>query len=207
MELREKLMSIQVNLKAPKNLYNSFGKYSYRNAEGICNAVKPYLEKHNVTLTLSDSIECIGERIYLKATATLVDCETKETISASAYAREPETKKGMDDSQITGTASSYARKYALNGLFLLDDVKDADSDEYKKETESVTEEEEFNKKAEKEGKEPATQAQKNCIAAICKKHKVDIAALYSMNSLDEKTLTKSDALKLIGSMKKKFGDD
>lgn len=207
MELREKLMCIQVELKAPKNLYNSFGKYNYRNAESICNAVKPYLKNQKVTLTLSDSIECIGNRIYIRADATLADCDTNETILVSAYAREPETKKGMDDSQITGTASSYARKYALNGLFLLDDVKDADTDEYKKQTENVTDEDEFNKKVEKEGKEPATQAQKNCIATICKNHKVNISSLYSMNSLDENTLTKSDALKLIGSLKRKFGDD
>lgn len=131
MSLKEKLLFIQVNLKAPKNLYNSFGNYNYRNAEGILNAVKPYLDDNKVSLTLSDCMECIGDRIYVKATATLHDCESEESISVTAYAREAGFKKGMDDSQITGTASSYARKYSLNGLFLLDDEKDADSDEYK----------------------------------------------------------------------------
>lgn len=129
----EKLMRIQTEIKAPKNLYNSFGKYNYRNAEGICEAVKPYLKKENVSLVLEDDIVAVGGRVYVKATATLTDNESNETVTASAYAREAEEKKGMDDSQITGTASSYARKYALNGLLLLDDTKDADSDEYKNE--------------------------------------------------------------------------
>ena len=119
-----------MELKAPKNLYNSFGKYKYRNAEGICEAVKPFLKKYNVVLTLQDDVICIGERIYIKATAKLSDCESSEYFTAEALARESAEKKGMDDSQITGTASSYARKYALNGLFLLDDTKDADTDEF-----------------------------------------------------------------------------
>lgn len=130
-------MRIQTQIKAPKNLYNSFGKYHYRNAEGICEAVKPFLENEKVILTLTDSIEQIGDRIYVKATASLTDIETTESIEVSAYARESLEKKGMDDSQITGTASSYARKYALNGLFLLDDTKDADTDEYKNQVEST----------------------------------------------------------------------
>lgn len=126
----EKLMAIQTKIKAPKNLYNSFGKYKYRNAESICEAVKPYLENQKCALTLSDEIVEVGGRVYVKATAILRDIEDGECVSVSAYARESEDKKGMDDSQITGTASSYARKYALNGLFLLDDTKDADSDEH-----------------------------------------------------------------------------
>ena len=146
----KKLMSIQTKIKAPKNLYNSFGKYKYRNAEGICEAVKPYLEEHNCSLTLSDEIVAAGDRVYVKATATLFDNETGEAISVSAMAREAEEKKGMDESQITGTASSYARKYALNGLFLLDDTKDADSDEHHVESEGKkkrAEEEEAHDKA------------------------------------------------------------
>lgn len=131
----QKLMEIQTKIKAPKNLYNSFGKYKYRNAEGICEAVKPYLEEQKCSLTLSDEIIAVCDRVYVKATATLVDTETLESISVSAMAREAEKKTGMDDSQITGTASSYARKYALNGLFLLDDTKDADSDEHHTEVE------------------------------------------------------------------------
>lgn len=134
MGINEKLMRIQTEIKAPKNLYNSFGKYKYRNAEGICEAVKPFLQKENVSLVLVDDIVAVGSRYYIKATAKLLDNESSELVEVSAFARESETKKGMDDSQITGTASSYARKYALNGLFLLDDTKDADSDEYHKQT-------------------------------------------------------------------------
>ena len=134
MGINEKLMRIQTQIKAPKNLYNSFGKYNYRNAESICEAIKPFLEKENVSLILVDDMVAIGNRYYLKATARLLDNENNESIEVSAFAREPEQKKGMDESQITGTASSYARKYALNGLFLLDDTKDADTDEYHNQT-------------------------------------------------------------------------
>lgn len=134
MGINEKLMRIQTEIKAPKNLYNSFGKYKYRNAEGTCEAVKPFLQKENVSLILADDIVAVGSRYYIKATARLLDNESSELVEVSAFARESETKKGMDDSQITGTASSYARKYALNGLFLLDDTKDVDSDEYHNQT-------------------------------------------------------------------------
>jgi len=149
--LSEKLMRIQTEIKAPKNLYNSFGKYKYRNAEGICEAVKPYLQKEKCALTLTDEIIDIGGRVYVKATATFSDTESDATISVSAMAREAAEKKGMDDSQITGTASSYARKYALNGLFLLDDTKDADSDEYKNQTDAKAEQEKDDKKTEEIG--------------------------------------------------------
>lgn len=131
MTLGEKLSKIQYEMKAPKDLYNSFGKYKYRNAEGILEAFKPLEKKYNVFLILQDSVEVIGEKTYLVATATLFDCESEATYSTKAFAREPLEKKGMDDSQVTGAASSYARKYALNGLFLLDDTKDADSNEYR----------------------------------------------------------------------------
>lgn len=135
-EFNEKLKEVQTQIKAPKNLYNTFGKYKYRNAEGILEAVKPYLDKYNLFLVLSDEIVQVGERYYIKATAVLHDGEENKSVSVSAYAREAATKKGMDDSQITGTASSYARKYALNGLFLLDDTKDADTDENRIEREN-----------------------------------------------------------------------
>lgn len=135
MGIYEKLMHIQTEIKAPKNLYNSFGKYKYRNAEGICEAVKPYLAKENASLVLHDDLVNVGDRIYVKATACLIDNESGRTVEATAFAREALSKKGMDDSQITGTASSYARKYALNGLFLLDDTKDADTDENRMERE------------------------------------------------------------------------
>lgn len=130
----EKLTRIQHDLKAPKNLYNSFGKYSYRNAEGILESFKPYGVKYGTTIVVLDDIVLIGDRYYVKAIATMYDCKTGDSISTTAFAREPIDKKGMDDSQITGTASSYARKYALNGLLLLDDTKDADTDEYHNQT-------------------------------------------------------------------------
>ena len=123
-----KLGEVQVKLNAPKSRYNSFGNYNYRSLEDILEAVKPLLIESGLSLWLTDSIELIQDRYYLKATATLTD--GKETIQTSALARESLAKKGMDDSQITGTASSYARKYCLNGLFLIDDVKDADTDEH-----------------------------------------------------------------------------
>lgn len=125
----KELQKIQSELKAPKGQYNSFGKYKYRSCEDILEAVKPILAKYGCCLTLSDSIEQIGERIYLKAKATIKNADG-ETEGVTAFAREPEDKKGMDPSQITGTASSYARKYALNGLFCIDDTKEADTDEY-----------------------------------------------------------------------------
>ena len=137
MSLREKLMHIQEELKAPKNLHNNFGGYNYRNAESIFEALKPLLVKYGATVTITDMIEEIGGRIYVKATASIWDTERKDVanidsipISVEAYAREAETKKGMDDAQVTGATSSYARKYALNGLFLLDDTEDVDSEAY-----------------------------------------------------------------------------
>lgn len=130
----EKLSAIQTKIKAPKNLYNSFGKYNYRNAESILESVKPFLAEYNLYLTVFDEIVMIGDRYYVKATARLADCINGGACEVSAYARETEEKKGMDGSQVTGATSSYARKYALNGLFLLDDTKDADTDEYAKAT-------------------------------------------------------------------------
>ena len=126
MSIIETLSAIQSELKAHKGQFNAFGKYKYRNCEDILEALKPLLAKHKAVVLLRDSIEMVGDRIYVKAIATIAtkDDET----SVSAYARESENKKGMDDSQITGTASSYARKYALNGLFAIDDTKDSDSE-------------------------------------------------------------------------------
>lgn len=130
MSVYEKLMNIQSELKAPKGQRNSFGNYNYRSCEDILEAVKPLLAKHQAALTISDSIELIGTRFYVKATAKLVDVVDGTTIENTAYARESESKKGMDDSQLTGATSSYARKYCLNGLFAIDDTKDADTNEY-----------------------------------------------------------------------------
>ncbi len=122
------LQSIQQSLVAPKGQYNSFGKYSYRSAEDILEALKPILQEHDAVLILQDGIVQIGDRYYVEATATLY--AVGETIGTTAYAREDDSKKGMDGSQVTGAASSYARKYALNGLFMIDDNKDLDTDEY-----------------------------------------------------------------------------
>lgn len=130
----KELLEIQKELKAPKGQYNSFGKYKYRSAEDILEAVKPLCAKHGCELTLSDEIVYLGERYYIKATARL-EKEGCSPVTVTAYAREAENKKGMDESQITGTASSYARKYALNGLFCIDDTKDADTDAYRQQQE------------------------------------------------------------------------
>lgn len=130
MTIHEKLMMIQSELKAPKSKRNSFGNYNYRSCEDILEAVKPLLKKNGCTLRMSDTILPVESRVYVVAEATLTDVEKGESLTVKAMAREPDAKKGMDDSQITGTASSYARKYALNGMFAIDDTKDADTDEY-----------------------------------------------------------------------------
>lgn len=127
MTIQEKLLYIQKNLKAPKNQYNSFGKYNYRSCEDIQEGLKPLLEETKTTIFISDTLEKVGERYYIKAMVVLADCESDGKIEVSAYAREEENKKGMDASQVTGATSSYARKYALNGLFCIDDTKDADT--------------------------------------------------------------------------------
>lgn len=119
------LVYIQSHLKAPKKQFNKFGGYAYRNAEDILEAVKPLLKETNCTLTISDEIVQVADRIYVKATTTLITPSGQE-YATIAYAREPFNKKGLDESQITGSASSYARKYSLNGLFCIDDNKDAD---------------------------------------------------------------------------------
>ena len=126
MNVYEKLIAIQSELKAPKSQYNSFGKYAYRNCEDILEALKPLLKEHKSTIYISDEIVTVLERFYVKATVTFIDAETGEKIINTAYAREEEDKKGMDGSQVTGSSSSYARKYALNGMFAIDDTKDSD---------------------------------------------------------------------------------
>lgn len=134
MSVYEKLAAVQRELKAPKGQYNSFGKYKYRSCEDILEALKPVLGKHGCAVALSDEVVQVGERFYIRATASIMDCESGERAFNTAFAREDADKKGMDGSQITGTASSYARKYALNGLFLIDDTKDADTDAYHEQT-------------------------------------------------------------------------
>ena len=142
MEFIEKIVAIQSELKAPKGQYNSFGKYNYRSCEDILEGVKPLLTKHGLVLTIQDSIDLIGDRFYVKATATITD--GKEQLSTSAYARESLDKKGMDASQVTGATSSYARKYALNGLLAIDDTKDADTMDNSKKLVQQTQETVYN---------------------------------------------------------------
>lgn len=128
MNIFEKLLAIQAELKAPKSQYNSFGKYNYRNCEDILEAVKPICTEHKAVCFISDKIVAVDGRHYVEATAMLVDCEkTDDRIIVTASAREEESKRGMDGSQVTGASSSYARKYALNGLFCIDDTKDSDT--------------------------------------------------------------------------------
>lgn len=126
LNIYQKLSNIQAELKVPKNQLNKFGNYKYRSGEDILEAAKPIARKNGAVLTISDRVNMLGVRYYIEATALLTDVETKEFIAVNASAREEETKKGMDSSQITGSASSYARKYALNGLFDIDDTKESD---------------------------------------------------------------------------------
>lgn len=139
MNIYETLGAIQSELKAPKNKYNKFGKYYYRNCEGILEGVKPLLKKYGASLRLTDDIVSVSDRVYVKATAIFRVGD--EEVTNTAFAREDAVKKGMDGSQVTGTASSYARKYALNGLLLIDDTKDADTDENHVEAEARAAEE------------------------------------------------------------------
>lgn len=139
LRLIEKVVMVQSELKAPKGQYNSFGKYNYRSCEDIVEAVKPILKQYGIVLNLSDELVLIGDRYYIKAVAGLTD--GTDVIQSTAYAREPQELKGMTESQITGTASSYARKYALNGLLAIDDTKDPDTDEFAKTTEQEPKEE------------------------------------------------------------------
>lgn len=139
MEFWEKLVAIQNDLKAPKDKENKFGGFRYRSCEGILEAVKPLLFRYGLVLSISDEIVEVTGRVYVKATATITDGTNSQQVTA--YAREPDAKKGMDPAQVTGATSSYARKYALNGLFCIDDAKDPDTDEYQKQTRAKKEKE------------------------------------------------------------------
>lgn len=142
MSVQTKLLNIQNGLKAPKNQYNQFGRYKYRNCEDILEALKPLLLKERATITISDEIVELNGKNYIKALATFTDVDDEKSVSVSAFAREEDAKKGMDSCQITGCASSYARKYALNGLFAIDDNKDPDASsgvDYKKELRDAVE--------------------------------------------------------------------
>lgn len=205
MNIYEKLSAVQQELKAPKDKKNTFGGYSYRSAEGILEAVKPVLKKYGATITLSDEIVEVGGRIYVKATANFCDCDDISTTSwngesvtvktssifATAYAREADTKKGMDESQITGTASSYARKYALNGLLLIDDQKDADTDEYQRQTQEPG----------GEG-DKISDRKRKLIEDLAVQAKVDLKTVLMKPAED---LTNKQADALIMSLRKKIG--
>lgn len=185
--IRNKLMMIQSELKAPKNLRNTFGGYNYRNAEGILEAFKPVGLKYGVALALTDEIIEVGNRFYVKATATIMDIESDASISMSAFAREPESKKGMDECQITGAASSYARKYALNGLLLLDDTKDADSDEYQRESEAKS----SAKKAKEQTSEVIDAKTLTTLRAVFTDKMIDerfVCDLYKIKDLESTTM-------------------
>lgn len=132
--IREKLSEIQTKMNVPKDKHSNYGGYDYRSAESILNEFKKYAREYNSSLLLRDEVVEIAGRVYVKSVVTFIDCENGEEISTTGYAREPESKPKMDESQVTGSSSSYARKYAMNALFLLDDVKDPDTDEYKKQT-------------------------------------------------------------------------
>lgn len=139
MNIYEKLLNVQNKLKAPKSQFNKFGGYNFRNCEDILEAAKPICKEFNALVWLTDAIINVGERYYVQATATFVDVESGDKLQAVAYAREEESKKGMDGSQVTGASSSYARKYALNGLFDIDDTKDSDTtNTHNKETNNAT---------------------------------------------------------------------
>lgn len=183
----EKLTRIQTELKAPKKQYNSFGKYNYRSCEDILDALKPLLNKYNASVIIADDILQIGTRFYVKATATFIDNETGQMKSATAFAREPETKKGMDESQITGTASSYARKYCLNGLFLIDDQKDADTDENRNEREGRQQKQPKQQKSQKPQEkefDPNEVSEKhaklNAVRSLCKQGKINEQAIINV---------------------------
>ena len=182
MNIAEKLMEIQGKLKAPKNQKNSFGNYNYRSCEDILEAVKPLLAEFKCTMTLNDEMVIVGDRIYVKATATLKSVEEPgDCVVNCAFAREAESKKGMDESQVTGATSSYARKYALNGLFLIDDNKDADTDEYntitnqKSEAKPKTAPKAVSKTEEKTGEKPKVSEETKKIrrnfVSFCEQHK------------------------------------
>lgn len=177
----EKLLKIQQELKCNKGQYNSFGKYKYRSCEDILESVKPLLNKYKCVIKLSDEMVFIGERYYIKANATIYDTETKEEINNTAYAREELEKKGMDGSQITGTASSYARKYALNGLLAIDDTKDADTDEYSKQT----------KTASKTSSKDEPDYRKELIA-YCKENKIDMNKVAEDYQMTGRKLSNDD---------------
>lgn len=189
MTLKEKLAAIQQNIKVPKNKHNQFGDFNFRSAEDIMKVFKKFESSYKVTLVLSDAIENIGPSNYIKATATLYDLESADYMQAVSYAKEPDQPKAkMDHSQTTGSASSYARKYALNGLLLLDDAVDPDSNQ------SI------------DTGEPADEAKIKMIEDLCSKHNVNLEELYKKHKVKGRP-TAFQAANILNVFKKHFGDD
>lgn len=214
MDFLMKLSEIQRKMKAPKSKYNEFGNFHYRSAEDILEAFKPYEEEYKVSMIIRDDVVAVGDRVYVKATAQLLDCESPQEASAWAYARESDTKKGMDGSQITGTASSYARKYALNGLFLLDDTKDPDTNEYGNQTGRKKKEETPGSALQaaepplsNDGDKPADEAKLKTIESICKKHGFTPEAMCKSNGLTWPNITNERAACMLKTLKEKYKDE
>ena len=189
MNIYEKLMNIQKELKCNKNQHNSFGNYNYSSCEDILESLKPLLNKYRCTLTISDELQNIGDRYYIKATARLINIDATESIENTAYARESDDKKGMSAEQVSGSCSSYVRKYCLGGLLLIDDTKDADTNEYRNEindTEHLMLMSQFNELAEETN--------------------LNRDALYKKLGVSSNSEIPNDKLKeLIEQMKKKLG--
>nr|WP_101913578.1 ERF family protein [Lactococcus lactis] len=188
--ITQKLIKVQSELKAPKGQKNTFGNYNYRSAEDILEAVKPLLSEQGLLMTITDIIEQIGERYYIQAKVILTDGE--DTVEVTGYARESLNKKGMDDSQITGTASSYARKYAMNGLFLIDDTKDSDSNENRTERENRAKKADVEAEREKQAKIAKLNAQYERALKAANDNEAPMELLTKWNKLP-----KSAALKEI----------
>ena len=205
MSIYETLSHIQAELKAPKNLYNKFCGYYYRNAESILEATKPLCAKYGCTLTVSDEIQLIGDRYYVKATATIQDKDCS-TASVSSFAREDETKKGMDGAQITGAASSYARKYALNGLFCIDDTKDPNTDEYHKQTTKDPQEVTASPEVTTAEPQPVT-ASPEVTTQVVKDMATTALAGYAQRTGKDKKTVQTEAKTFIGKLFKDFTDD
>lgn len=195
MKLIEKLRTIQAELKVPKSLWNKFGGYSYRSCEAILETLKELQDKHKVCLLLQDEIVNIGDNNYVKSTAILHDLESTEKIECQAYARESNTRKGMDDSQITGATSSYARKYALNGLFLIDDSKDSDTNERRIEADNLA-------KKESERIAKSVSEKRSEIEKLCMENDINIDKLYENHSTTSGELTEDKAEKIIDIIKR-----
>lgn len=192
----KKLQQLQSRLKAPKNQQAKFGdRYKYRSCEDIVEAVKPLADELGLILLLSDKLQQIGERYYIQATATIIDTETNERIETTAYAREAENKKGMDDAQLTGATSSYARKYALNGLLAIDDTKDMDTDEYKKQAQNKAQKQQEQEQNQQEQQtvadkliDPIKQTALLELAAQKDTKMTDILQKYNLQNLNQMTI-------------------